>query len=236
MVPGSMTRPWENVATVPTAEGALELRRRGDDEFLIVISGRVLMTNANRRSEQALATLACAALGRHRDPRARSEPRVLIGGLGMGYTLRAALDVLPPGARVEVSELNPAVVDWCRGPLAALTGDALGDARVRIALGDVAQRIRSAPPGSYDVILLDLYEGPYEATQRREDPFFGHKALLRTHKALAAGGSLAIWAEDYDAAFARRFATAGFAVSTHRSGHGGRTHVVYVGVRTVLPG
>ncbi|HRI55114.1 MAG TPA: spermidine synthase, partial [Pseudomonadota bacterium] len=79
-----MTRPWENVATVPTADGALELRRRGADEFLIVISGRVLMTNANRRSEQALATLACAALGRHRDPRARREPRVLIGGLGMG--------------------------------------------------------------------------------------------------------------------------------------------------------
>lgn len=231
MVPAQMTRPWQNVATVPTAEGSLELRRRGDDEFLIVIAGRVLMTNSNRRSEQALATLACVGLkGRGAQP-----PRILVGGLGMGYTLRAALDVLPAAARVDVSELNPAVVDWCRGPLAALTGNAVSDARVRIEVGDVAQQIRSAAHGTYDAILLDLYEGPYAATQRREDPFFGPKALLRSRRALAQGGCLAIWAEDFDAAFTRRFTAAGFDVATHRTGHGGRTHVVYLGTRTTWP-
>ncbi len=232
-----MTRPWQNIAAVPTAEGTLELRRRGDDEFLIVIAGRVLMTNSNRRSEQALATLACAALG-GRGPEAERRtggPRILIGGLGMGYTLRAALDALPAEARVDVSELNPAVVDWCRGPLAGLTGDALADARVRVEVRDVAQQIASAAPGTYDAILLDLYEGPYAATQRREDPFFGPKALVRTRRALSRGGILAIWSEDFDAPFTRRFGAAGFAVATHRTGHGGRTHIVYIGVRTTWP-
>jgi spermidine synthase len=226
MVPAEMTRPWQNVATVKTAEGALELRQRGDAEFLIVIAGRVLMTTANRRSEQELATLACAALT------SRRAPRILVGGLGMGYTLRAALDVLPADARVEVSELTPVVVDWCRGPLAALTGDAAADPRVRIVLGDVAQRIATAAAGAYDSILLDLYEGPYPAKQNREDPFYGPKALARSHRALAPGGSLAIWSEDFDPAFARRFVSAGFQVTTHRSGHSGRTHVVYLGVRS----
>ena len=218
-----MTRPWQNVATVPTDDGALELRQRGSDEFLIVIAGRVLMTNSNRRSEQTLATLACAALATH------AAPRILVGGLGMGYTLRAALDVLPAAARVEVSELTPAVVDWCRGPLAPLTGSAISDPRVRVVVGDVAHRIASAAPGSYDAILLDLYEGPYSATQHREDPFYGPTALARSRKALVPGGSLAIWAEDGDSSFTRRFAASGFVVTTHRSGHGGRSHVVYLG-------
>ena len=110
-----MTRPWRTLATVPTDEGPLELRQRGDDEFLIVIAGRVLMTSAARRSEEALATLGCAAIAR------TGAPRVLIGGLGMAYTLRAALDALPATAKVVVAELNPVVADWCRGPMAALT-------------------------------------------------------------------------------------------------------------------
>lgn len=226
MVPPAMTRPWQNVATVPTSEGTLELRQRGSDEFLIVIAGRVLMTNSNRRSEQTLATLACAAL------HGRPKPRILVGGLGMGYTLRAALDVLPADARVEVSELTPAVVDWCRGPLAALTGSAISDPRVKVVVGDVAHRITSAAAGSYDAILLDLYEGPYSATQHREDPFYGPTALLRSRRALTPGGSLAIWAEDGDASFTRRFSAAGFQVTTHRTGHGGRSHVVYMGLRS----
>jgi spermidine synthase len=225
MVPADMTRPWQKIGSVPTPDGVLELRRRGEDEFLIVIGGRVLMTSAHRTSEQALATLACAEVHR------RAAPRVLIGGLGMAYTLRAALDALPARARVEVCELHPAVVDWCRGPLSVLTAGAVSDPRVRVVVGDVARHIRSAPASSYDAILLDLFEGPYAATQAREDPFYGPRALLRTREALVPGGRFAIWAEDYDAPFVRRLATAGFEVATHRSGHGGRAHVVYVGVR-----
>jgi len=214
--------PWKTLATVATAEGALELRQRGEREFLIVIDGRVLMTTRDRRSEQALATLACAAL--------IGSPRVLIGGLGMAYTLRAALDVLPAGAEVVVAELTAAVAAWCRGPLAPLTGAAVLDPRVAVVIDDVAAVIAGAPRGRYDAILLDLYEGPHAATQRADDPFYGRAALGRSHAALAPGGSLAVWSEEPDDAFARRFAAAGFEVGTHRLGKT-RSHVVYVGRR-----
>jgi spermidine synthase len=212
--------PWKTLATVATAEGALELRQRDEREFLIVIDGRVLMTTRDRRSEQALATLACAAL--------TGRPRVLIGGLGMAYTLRAALDVLPAGAEVVVAELTPAVDAWCRGPLAPLTGAAVLDPRVRVVIDDVARVIAHAPRAYYDAIVLDLYEGPHAATQRADDPFYGRAALKRCHAALAPGGTLAVWSEEPDAAFAGRLAAAGFDVATHRLGKT-RTHIVYVG-------
>jgi len=214
--------PWKTLATVATAEGALELRRRGECEFLIVIDGRVLMTTRDRRSEQALATLACAAL--------TGSPRVLLGGLGMAYTLRAALDVLPATAEVVVAELTAAVADWCRGPLAPLTGAAVLDPRVAVVIDDVSAVIAGAPRGRYDAILLDLYEGPHAATQRADDPFYGRAALGKSHAALAPGGSLAVWSEEPDDAFARRFTAAGFDVATHRLGKT-RSHIVYVGRR-----
>ncbi|TMQ10533.1 MAG: spermidine synthase [Deltaproteobacteria bacterium] len=215
-------QPWKTLATVATAEGALELRQRGHG-FLIVIAGRVLMTSGDRRSEQALATLACAALT---EPR----PRVLIGGLGMGYTLRAALDALPAAAEVVVAELTPAIVDWCRGPPAQLTGAALDDPRVRVVIDDVARVIAEAPPGGYHAILLDLYEGPHAATQRPDDPFYGGTALARSRAALAAGGVLAVWSEEPDEAFAHRLSSAGFQVAAHRLGVP-RSHVVYLARR-----
>jgi spermidine synthase len=215
--------PWKTLATVATAEGALELRRRGEREFLIVIGGRVLMTSTDRRSEQALATLACQAL-------AAAAPRVLIGGLGMAYTVRAALDVLPVTAQVVVAELTPAVDDWCRGPLAPLTGAAVLDPRVRVVIGDVARVIAEAPRGHYDAIILDLYEGPHAATQRADDPCYGRAALAHSHAALAPGGVLAVWSEEPDDAFARRFGAAGFELAIHRLGKT-RTHIVYVGRR-----
>jgi len=215
--------PWKTLATVATGEGALQLRQRGAREFLIVIDGRVLMTSNDRRSEQALATLACRDL-------ASARPRVLIGGLGMGYTLRAALDALPATAQVTVAELTPAVEDWCRGPLAALTGGALQDPRVEVVIDDVARVIAGAPRGHYDAIVLDLYEGPHAATQRTDDAFYGRAALARSRAALAAGGVLAVWSEEPDEAFARRFAAGGFTVEMHRLGKS-RTHIVYVGRR-----
>ncbi len=215
--------PWKTLATVATAEGALELRRRGDGVFLIVIAGRVLMTSNDRRSEQALATLACQGL-------AAPRPRVLIGGLGMGYTARAALDVLPAAAELVVAELTPEIEAWCRGPLAPLTGGALDDPRVRVVIGDVARAIAGASNGHYHAILLDLYEGPHAATQRTDDPFYGKAALAASRAALAAGGVLAVWSEDPDEAFARRLATAGFEVEVRRLGKP-RRHVVYLGCK-----
>jgi spermidine synthase len=218
-------RPWQTLAKVATREGTLELRQRGEQELLIVIAGRVLMTSVSRRSEEALATLACAPIAD------RAAPRVLVGGLGMGFTLRAALDALPARAKVTVGEIQPEIVDWCRGPLAGLTGDALADPRVTVAMGDVARLIARSSAGSWDAILLDLYEGPHQATQASEDPFYGPTALERSRAALAQAGVLAVWSEDADPAFAARFAGAGFDVSVHRAGRGGRAHVVYVGRR-----
>jgi spermidine synthase len=220
-----MPRPFATLSTVATPEGPLELRQRGDADFLITIGGRVLMTSVARRSEEALATLACGTLG------ANAAPRVLIGGLGMGYTLRAALDVLPAGARVVVAELNAAVESWCRGPLAALTGGAILDPRVSIEIADVAAVIAAAPPGGLDAILLDLYEGPQEVARRAGGPFYGEAALRRAHAALSPAGVLAIWSEAPAAAFARRLAGAGFEVEAHRAGRGGRSHVIYLGRR-----
>ena len=213
--------PWKTLATVATKEGALQLRQRAEREFLIVIDGRVLMTSNDRRSEQGLATLACDGLP------ARA-PRVLIGGLGMAYTVRAALDVLPAGAEVVVAELTPAIATWCRGPLASLTAGALDDPRVSVVIGDVAQVIADAPHGRYHAILLDLYEGPHAATQRADDPFYSRAALARTRDALGDAGRFAIWSEEPDEPFAHRLAAAGFEVETHRLGKP-RRHVVYLG-------
>jgi spermidine synthase len=220
-----MTRPWRVLAKVDTEEGMLELRQRGDADFLIVIGGRVLMNSYSRSSEEELARLGCAHL---RGPKAPKSPHVLLAGLGMGFTLRAALDVLPPTAKVTVCEINQVVVDWCRGPLALATRDALGDPRVELRVEDVAKTIAAARPGSIAAIVLDLYEGPNAASQRREDPFYGPRALAQQHAALAPRGVLAVWSEDADAAYAKRLGAAGFDVKTHAIGSGGRKHVVYV--------
>jgi len=236
-----MTRPWQTIASVPTPEGELELRRRGDEgpaaDYLIVVGGRVLMTSSARRSEEDLAVRALEALGEGSGAGAagavkRKAPQVLVSGLGMGFTLRAALDLLPAAARVTIAELNADVVTWCRGPLAAATNGALADPRVSVVVEDVARVIANAPAGAFDAIVLDLYEGPNVSRPQADDPFYGTAALARSRMALARGGVLAVWSEDPDPSFERRFAGAGFAVSTHRSGRGGRTHVIYLGVRS----
>jgi spermidine synthase len=154
-----------------------------------------------------------------------------IAGLGMGFTLRAALDVVSPTADVTICEINFTVVDWCRGPLAAATRNAIKDGRVTVKLEDVSDVIAKSPAARYDAILLDLYEGPNAASQRSDDPFYGAAALARAHKALRPSGILAVWSEDADAAFEKRFTAAGFAVTTHSIGQGGRRHVVYLGRR-----
>jgi spermidine synthase len=218
-----MTRPWQTISRVETAEGALELRQRGAADFLITIAGRVLMTSQARRSEEALAALPLSKRAPH------ELGHVLVGGLGMGYTLRATLDLLPPNARVTVVELNPDVAGWCRGPLAVLTDGAVSDPRVTVAIADVGDYLARAPSGSFDAILFDLYEGPHAATQSSDDPFYGPRALTRARAALRPGGVFAVWSEEADARFERRLADAGFRVEKHRAGRGGRAHVVYLG-------
>jgi spermidine synthase len=218
---------WQTIERVETPEGRLELRRRGDRDFLITIAGRVLMTSAAHRSEDELARLACAPL------RGRARPRLLLGGLGMAYTLRAALDHLPRAAEVTVVDLNPRVVAWCQGPLAPLTDGAANDPRVTIQIADVARVIARTPARSparpYDAIVLDLYDGPRPGVA---DPLYSAAALARARLALGPGGALAIWSEEADPGFEARFASTGFEVTRHRvGGRGGRAHLVYLGVR-----
>jgi spermidine synthase len=225
--------PWTVLDKVETPEGVLELRIR-DNEFLIVIDGRVLMNSHSRSSEEELARLAIKSIAtpanRHAAATLRpGEPRLLIAGLGMGFTLRAALDSVSPTADVTVCEINKVVVEWCRGPLAGPTRNAVKDPRVTVKLEDVAKVIAAAPANRYDAILLDLYEGPHQATQKDDDPFYSHAALARTHKAIRPGGVFSVWSEDADAAFEKRFAGAGFEVSSQSIGSGGRRHFVYVG-------
>ncbi len=218
--------PWKALATVTTSEGELQLRQRGPREFLITIDGRVLMTSSERSSEEAVATLACQQLT------GRSAPRVLIGGLGMAYTVRAALDALPKRAQVTVAELTAEVATWCSGPLAVLTRGAVLDPRVRVVIKDVARVIESARPGQLDAIILDLYEGPHAAAKRENDPFYGRAALVRSFAALAPGGVLAIWSEEANVVFKRRMAEVGFETSLHHPG-GSRAYVVYLGRRPI---
>jgi spermidine synthase len=216
--------PWKVLASLATAEGKLQLRQRGPREFLITIDGRCLMTSSERASEEAVSTLAIEALA------GRKAPRVLIGGLGMAYTVRAALDALPRGAEVTVAELTPEVEVWCRGPLAPLTNGAVLDPRVRVVIKDVARVIEDARPGQFDAIILDLYEGPHAAQKRENDPFYGRGALARSAAALSPGGVLAIWSEETNALFKKRMVDAGFETTTHHPG-GSRAYVVYLGRR-----
>ncbi len=187
---------------------------------MITISGRSLMISAGNRSELALATEAC---GHHKSPQ-----RVLIGGLGMGFTLRAALDALPASAQVTIVELTPQVVEWCRGEMAGLTDSACADPRVKVVVDDVASVIASeSSKGQWDVIILDLYEGPHDATQGPRDPFYGAAALDRTAQALRKGGVFAVWSEERDQSFENRLKKAGFDWRANLRGRG-RRHCVYL--------
>ncbi|NNL67733.1 MAG: spermidine synthase [Myxococcales bacterium] len=217
-----MALPWKILERSETRDGVLELRLRGDDDFLICIDGRVLMNSRNSRSERALAEHGCAGLA------GKDAPQILIGGLGMGITVRAALDLLPSAACVTVAELNPVIAEWCRGPLATLNGGCCEDPRVTLVIEDVAKTI--ARSRRLDAILLDLYEGPHGRTPRK-DPFYGSEAIHRSHAALAPGGVFAIWSEDPDAAFEDRLRKARFEVTRFRPGRGGRRHAVTVATR-----
>jgi spermidine synthase len=220
-----MARPWQTLDKVNTPDGVLELRKRGERDFMILINNRVLMNSSANRSETALGELACGKVA------ASPRPRVLIGGLGMALTLRAALDALPARAQVVVAELNPVVVTWCRGPLATLTTRAVDDPRVTVVIDDVAAVIAgAAQPGAkqFDAIIIDLYEGPGVSNEASTDPFYGSHALKTTAAALSPGGIFAVWGEHPDALFEKRLAAAGFIVDRKRPGRGGLRHVVYV--------
>jgi spermidine synthase len=198
--------PWTELgrATVPGHDKALVLARR-DDEFVIRVGPTPLMSSRMHDSEDTLAAGACARLA----PAART--RVLVGGLGMGFTLAAALRALPANAEVVVAELVPAIVAWNRGPLAALAGRPLEDARVRVHVGDVAELLR-ASDAAFDAVLLDVDNGPDGLTRDSNDRLYSHAGLRVAARALRPGGVLAVWSVAPDREFAQRLADTGFTV------------------------
>lgn len=220
--------PWIELATAKAPQGeTLRLLQRGTEYSIRLGGGNELMNSRLGGSEEVLATAALDRL------RGVSAPRVLIGGLGMGFTLRAALAVLPKDARVAVSEIVPELADWARGPMAAVFGTCLSDPRVEIRIGDVCAEIRQAE-AAYDAILLDVDNGPDGLTRAGNDALYGATGLQAARRALGPGGVLAVWSAEPSAAFTKRLSRSGFdvqeaAVRAGRSKRGPK-HTIWTAV------
>ena len=189
------------IAQVPGGP-PLTLYRRGSD-YMITLERNELMSSRMSGSEAALGTMSCERIAD------RPAPRLLIGGYGMGFTLRAVLSSLDLNARVTVAELVPEIIDWARGPMAALTDGCLDDPRVEVVIADVAAMIESGR-GAYDAILLDVDNGPDGLTRAANDGLYTMRGLARIEAALTSAGVLAVWSAAPDPAFSRRLVQAGF--------------------------
>lgn len=198
-------KPWHVIGRTRSPDGSELTLTQHLAEFAILADGQTLMSSRLHGSEDALATLGC--------DRARTlpSPQILIGGLGMGFTLRAALDLLPGAAHVLVAELVPAVVVWNRGPLGALAGHPLNDPRVDVDQRDVALTLRSHP-GRFDAVLLDVDNGPAALTAAANESLYSERGLAAARAALAPDGVLAFWAAGENRAFERRVHAAGLVV------------------------
>ena len=220
--------PRELIATAKVPGGVeLRLVRHGDDHMIMVDTNE-LMSSRVGGSEVALATMTCDRL------QDRAAPRLLIGGYGMGFTLRAALGRLGPNARITVAELVPEIIAWARGPMTTLTAGCLDDPRVELTAGDVAAAIEAASK-SYDAILLDVDNGPSGLVRPENNGLYAMKGLAHARAALKPGGILAIWSAAPDAAFTRRLKDAGFqteevTVRARSNGKGPR-HTIWFGLR-----
>ncbi|MBB3309959.1 spermidine synthase [Rhizobium sp. BK196] len=221
--------PWIQLdsATIPGEGGQLRLKQRGS-EFSIMLGTNELMNSRLSGSEEALATLSFERIKSH------PKPKILIGGLGMGFTLRAALAVLPEDAGVVVAELIPQVVAWARGPMTEVFKGCLDDPRVSIHQGDVGEAIR-AGKAAYDAILLDVDNGPDGLTRKSNDRLYDYAGLKSAREALRPGGVLAVWSSGPHPSFTRRLKESGFAVeaiNTRANGkRGGARHVIWLAMK-----
>ena len=219
-------KPWTQLDAAPIpGGGTLKLMRRGEDEFSITLGHNELMNSRLKGSEEALATLAIERIGQ------RPKPRLLIGGLGMGFTLRAALAALPKDAEVVVAELIPAVIGWARGPLAPIFAGCLDDPRVSMREADVVTVIRDGQ-SRYDAILLDVDNGPDGLMVEANDRLYDHAGLSYAKASLRPGGVLAVWSAGPDRNFTQRLHQAGFTVEEKtvraRAGAGGAKHMIWL--------
>lgn len=219
-------QPREFIGSAIVPGGAeLTLYRRGGD-FMIVLDRNELMSSRMSGSEEALANMSCERL------RGRTAPHFLIGGYGMGFTLRAALAALGQDARITVAELVPEIIQWARGPMAELAAGCLDDPRVELLGTDVADVIAAAK-GRYDAILLDVDNGPDGLVRPENDRLYSASGLAAAIAALKPGGVLAVWSAGPDAAFTRRLSQSGLAVDEvrvrARSNGKGPQHVIWFG-------
>ncbi|HXE06079.1 MAG TPA: hypothetical protein VN579_08845 [Bryobacteraceae bacterium] len=221
--------PWSHLDTAQVpGGGTLRLMQRGT-EFSIRLDSNELMNSRLTATEQALATIACDKI------RTRAKQKILIGGLGMGFTLRAALVVLGADSQIIVAELVPAVIAWARGPMAPLFGNSLSDPRVRIREADVSEMIRAAR-SEYDAILLDVDNGPEGITREANDRLYDLDGLTSARRALRSGGVLAVWSSTSNPKFTARLKMTGFDVVENplraKGPQGGAKHFVWTATRT----
>jgi spermidine synthase len=221
--------PWEKIDTgrIPGSDGELRLMRRGK-EFSIMLGSNELMNSRLSGSEAALATLAAKRIEKV------AKPHLLIGGLGMGFTLRAALGALGSQAKIVVAELVPAVVAWARGPMAQVFGDSLDDPRVEVRETDVADIIRTHH-SAFNAILLDVDNGPEGLTRKANDALYSSAGLKAARAALRPGGVLAVWSSGSNPAFTKRLSGARFEVNevvVRATGRGGGSrHVIWIAAK-----
>jgi len=223
--------PWKNIdqTQLPDDGGTLSLHKRGD-EFTIRVDGVDLMNSLAHESEDVLGKLTCANVAD------RPKPSVLIGGLGMGFTLAAALRHLSPDAKVTVAELVPAVVKWNREHLGELAGHPLKDKRVTVRECDIAEILKNARQ-SFDAIILDVDNGPEGLTHKANDWLYSRKGLAASQAALHPNGILAVWSVSPDEAFTKRLTSAGFKVEIEvvrsKNRHGTARHTIWLGKKSV---
>lgn len=219
-------KPWETIDEALAPDGTVMVLAHRDGEYVVRYGGKVLMSSRQHGSEDALAELA---LGRARHRRA-----VLVGGLGLGFTARAALDRVPVDAKVVVAELTPALLDWNRRLVGKLAGRPLDDPRCHVHVGDCVQRIREAK-GAYDAILLDIDNGPGSMVHEANHRLYGHAGIAACREALREGGCLAVWSAHHDERYLARLQRAGFDAEARivpaRGAAGGLKHVIFLAVK-----
>jgi spermidine synthase len=217
-------KPIEVIGRTRAEDGTELVLYHRDGVYQIRVNGLELMSSRAHGSEEALARLACSGLHSR-------TPKILVGGLGIGYTLRAALDQVPAGAEVIVAEVFPAVVEWCRGPLAELARRPLDDPRVSVEVADVCA-VLSRSRGRFDVILLDVDNGPDALTLAANDRLYQQQGIGTICRALKTGGVVAVWSAEPDRGFVRRLRRAGLKVhcqTVRARATSGPRHTVFLG-------
>lgn len=223
-------KPWQTIEKARAPDGTEMVLARREEEWVVRYDGKVLMSSRQHGSEDALADLALSRVERRK--------AVLVGGLGLGFTVRAALDRLPVDAKVVVAELTPALLDWNRRLVGHLAGRPLDDPRTHVHVGDAVKRIQEAK-GAYDAILLDIDNGPASMVHESNHRLYGPRGIAACKEALRDGGALAVWSAHHDDRYKERLERAGFTAEVKivpaRGPAGGQRHVIFLAVKGAKP-